>query len=259
MSDATAHKGGDSAQSGAGSLKAPPKAPLSTLPSRSRTTGHKAAARSRLVRRLRIALPILAVVLVAAFLFNTQNQTVDQAFLDEFQDIAATTDELQMANPRFSGVDDKGKPFLITANAAKQASENKNIVELEMPRAVQGSEDDTTVVTAEKGVFESERNILELSEGVRLEHEIGNSVYVFRSPAATVNIRDEIVTSNAGVGGDGPNGGALKADRMTAYNGEQRIVFEGNVSMRIYPETDSDGNTLIAPPLLKDVEINETP
>ena len=73
-----------------------------------------------------------------------------------------------------------------------------------------------------------------------LEHEIGNNVYVFRSPAATVDIKDELVSSDAGVGGDGPGGGALKADSMKAYNAEGRIVFEGNVSMRIYPNSSVD-------------------
>ena len=44
---------------------------------------------------------------------------------------------------------------------------------------------------------------------------------------------------------------------MTAYNGEQRIVFEGNVSMRIYPNAVRDEEGESATPELKDVEINE--
>ncbi len=230
---------------------------LENLPLGSRTTGEKAAARSRLIKRLRIALPVLALVLIAAFVFNTRSRTVDQAFLDEFKDLTASTEDLQMANPRFTGVDNKGRPFLITANAAKQAPDSRDVIELERPRAVQGDAEESTVVTADKGVYLSEANILELTESVMLEHEIGNDVYVFRSPAATVSIKDEIVTSDAGVGGEGPNGGALKADRMTAYNGENRVIFEGNVSMRIYPNSSDltrDGKDT---PSLKDVEIND--
>ena len=76
---------------------------LDSLPSQARTTGDKAAARSRLVRRLRIALPILAIVLVGAFLFNTNSNDVDDAFLDDFKDIDASAEELSMASPRFAG------------------------------------------------------------------------------------------------------------------------------------------------------------
>lgn len=249
MSEASAGQGGEMARGApiAG------RAVLENLQLRSRTTGRKAAARSRLVRRLRIALPVLALVLIATFFFNTRNQGVDEAFLEEFQTLTAATDELRMANPRFTGVDDKGRPFLITANAAMQMPEDQDIVELDSPRAVQGDADETSVVTADKGVYQRELNILQLTEDVMLEHEIGNEVYVLRSPAATVDIKGETVSSNAGVGGAGPGGRALKADTMTAYNAENRIVFEGNVSMRIYPD-DADAPES---PALKDVEINE--
>ena len=253
MSDGSAGQGGDTARGQP--IKG--RAVLENLPLKSRTTGRQAAARSRLVRRLRIALPVFAVVLIATFFANTRNKGVDEAFLEEFKDITAATDELRMANPRFTGVDDKGRPFLITANAAIQAPEDKNLVELEKPRAVQGDADETSVVTADKGLYQSDLNILELSEGVMLEHEIGNSVYVFRSPEATVDIKDEMVSSDAGVGGDGPGGGALKADRMKAYNAEGRIVFEGNVSMRIYPNAAEREAQKTEAPELKDVEINE--
>ena len=93
---------------------------LESLNFRARTTGQDAAARSRLVRRLRIIMPTVAVLLIVLFLINTRSNTVDQAFLDDFKTIAASTEELRMANPRFAGVDDEGKPFEITAIAASQ-------------------------------------------------------------------------------------------------------------------------------------------
>lgn len=232
---------------------------LESLPARSRTTGEQALARSRLVRRLRVALPILALVLVAAFFFNTQSNGVDEAFLDDFKDMSAAADELKMANPRFAGIDDEGKPFEITAEAAKQVPGSTNVVELDLPRAVQGDGDEQTVVTAEKGLYESETNMLELTEGVTLSHDIGPDVYVLRAPAATVSIKEEIVTSNAGVGGDGSDGGRLEADTMKAYNAEGRVVFEGNVYMRIYPKSSQAESTQAKAdgPDLKDVEIKE--
>lgn len=253
MSDGSAGQGGETARG----RPIRGRRVLENLSLKSRTTGRQAAARSRLVRRLRIALPIFALVLVAALFFNTRNHSVDQAFLKEFEDISASPDELRMANPRFTGVDEKGRPFLITANAAMQLSENQDIVELESPRAVQGDAEETSIVTADKGVFLRDLNILQLSEGVMLEHEIGNEVYVLRSPAATVDIDGEIVSSDAGVGGDGPGGGALTADSMRAYNAEDRIVFEGNVSMRIYPNAVDTKSDDIETLELKDVEINQ--
>lgn len=231
---------------------------LDSLPSQARTTSAAAAARSRMIRRLRIALPIVAVVLIAAFIFNTRSNGVDEAFLEDFEDLTAATEELRMANPRFAGIDDEGKPFEVQAEWAIQSPGEKEVISLEKPRAVQGEGGDLTVVTAETGVYQSEENILELEDNVTLEHVIGKDVYVFRSPAATVSIADEVITSTAGVGGESVDGGALKADRMQAYNAEGRVVFEGNVSMRIYPKSKNDEPAENADdaPSLKDVEID---
>ncbi|MHA7872213.1 MAG: LPS export ABC transporter periplasmic protein LptC [Hyphococcus sp.] len=212
---------------------------LESLTMRSRTTGEQALARSRLVRRLRIVLPLAGLLLIVAILLTTRSNTVDEAFLDDFKDITGAADELRMASPRFAGVDDKGRPFEITADSALQNADDRNYVELYQPRAVQGDGDATTVVTANTGLYQSEENILQLNDNVTLSHEIGADQYILRSPAATVQIKDEIVTSDAGVSGESNDGGTLRADRMKAYNADGRVIFEGNVSMRIYPKSGS--------------------
>lgn len=211
---------------------------LDSLVFRSRTTGKEAAARSRLVRRLRIILPIAAVLMVVLFIINTQSNSVDQAYLEDFKTIAESTEDLRMANPRFAGIDDEGKPFEITADAASQNPSLKDVIELQNPRAVQGQDETASVVTATNGLYRSDTNILELKDDVTLEHELGRAIYVLKSPTATVLIKDQVVTSDTGVGAVGPDGAALKADKMTAYRSDGRVIFEGNVSMRIYPGSD---------------------
>ncbi len=223
-----------------GTPPTPRRKMLESLPMRPRITGQSAAARSRLIRRLRVVLPTLAVILIGAFIFNTRSNDVDQTFLQDFEDVAAATDELRMANPRFAGIDGDGNPFEITALSAKQDPGRQDVVELDRPRAIQGAADEKTVVTAQHGVYQSDANILELTDGVRVEHELAAGTFVLRAPGATVLIKDQTVTSNAGVGGEGPDGETLKADRMMVFNAEKRIIFMGNVSMRIYPNTAKD-------------------
>ena len=57
-----------------------------------------------------------------------------------------------------------------------------------------------------------------------------------------VSIDDQTVVSDKGVVGDGPGGSTLKADRMNAFNGDGRLVIEGNVAMRLYPAAANDDN-----------------
>lgn len=201
-----------------------------------------------MVRRLRIALPLVAVGLVAFFLLNTRSKGVDDAFLKDFANLEATPEELHMANPRVVGIDDKGQPYEIVADSALQNPGAEDIVELVRPRAASRKAGEATIAYADKGVFQSSSKMLELKDGVTVEHSISGETYVLRTPSATVSINDETVESNAGVTGESETG-TLRADRMRAYNGEGRVVFEGNVSMRIYPqkakETDAPATEAI--------------
>lgn len=207
---------------------------LRTLETRQRLTTAQAAARSQMVRRLRIALPVVALGLVLVFLFNTTSQTVDDAFLKDFANIEATTEEMRMDNAKVIGLDDRGQPYEITAESALQAP-GRDDVELVRPRAHSRKSEAATVAYADRGVFQSSSKMLELTESVTVEHTVGGDTYILRTPTATVSINDETVESDAGVTGQSA-AGTLRADRMRAYNGQGRVVFEGNVSMRIYPQ-----------------------
>jgi lipopolysaccharide export system protein LptC len=212
-----------------------PRARLETLPRRQRITGEQAAARSKLVRRLRIVLPALAIVLLAGFFLNTRTATVDEAFLEDFTDLNAKSTASRAGKPTFEGVDNKGQPYEITADEAMQAPDGQEIFDLVKPRAVSQGISKDTVVYANHGTFRADVNRLDLNDDVTLEHKIGKASYVLKTPSATVAIRDETVQSTAGVEGVS-TAGTLKADRMRAFNAEGRVVFEGNVSMRIYPK-----------------------
>ncbi|MDZ7629294.1 MAG: LPS export ABC transporter periplasmic protein LptC [Parvularculaceae bacterium] len=208
---------------------------LDSLTIRRRTTGEDAVSRARFMRRMRVALPILALVLVATFLLNTRRGGVDDAFLDDFANLDATPENLKTAKPHFTGVDARGNPYEITADAAMQQADGGKIVDLEAPRAVTSAANKRSVVAAKAGAFDADTKRLELRDGVTFEHKVGGANYVLKTPAATYAIDDRTVVSDKGVDGEGSDGERLKADRMTADDKNGTLVFEGNVSMRIYP------------------------
>lgn len=208
---------------------------LDSLTIRRRTTGEDAVSRARFMRRMRIALPILALILIATFLVNTRQDGVDDAFLEDFADLEATPQNLKTAKPHFTGVDARGNPYEITAEAAVQQSGAGKIVDLESPRAVTSAADERSVVAAKAGAFDADTKLLELREGVTFEHSVGGANFVLKTPAATYAIDDRTVVSDKGVDGEGSDGERLKADRMTADDKDGKLVFEGNVSMRIFP------------------------
>jgi lipopolysaccharide export system protein LptC len=228
---------------------------LDSLTIRRRTTGEEAVARAFVMRRLRIALPIVALLLIAAFFLNTRPDSGDNAFLDEFTDLNATTQNLNSVRPQFSGVNERGDPYEITADSASQKPESREIVELSEPRAVTAGAKEQSVVAAKSGVFNTDDKKLLLKDGVTFEHEIGRDNYVLKSPSATVSIDEQTLVTGDGVEGQGPGGSTLKADRMQANNNDGVVVFEGGVSMRLYPK--QAGGEDEAQPQDENGELNE--
>jgi LPS export ABC transporter protein LptC len=219
---------------------APRRRHLPSLTVRRRTTGEAAAERAVMMRRLRIALPVAAVLLVAAFFLNARTGGGDQAFLDDFADVAATTQNLSSTNPQFAGVDSSGAPYEITADSASQTADRREIVELANPRAVTAAAQSRSVVAAKAGVFNTEDKELLLKDGVIFERTVGLEDYVLKTEAARVSIDRQTMVSEEKVSGAGPRGEALVADRMRADNRAGRLIFEGNVSLRIYPSTRAE-------------------
>lgn len=212
---------------------------LETFSIRNRTTGEQAARRAALMRRLRLVLPALAVVLIITFFANARRDAGDAAFLDDFANLEATTEGVKTARPHFSGVDAKGAPFDITAEAATQRPDGAQVYDLDQPRANTAGVDESSAVTANSGVYDQGAKRLDLGDGVVFNRSVGPDNYVLRTPAATVNVDDQTLISDKGVDGEGPGGAALKADRVTASNQDGKVVFEGNVSMRIYPKNEA--------------------
>ena len=216
------------------------KGALDSLTIRRRTTGADAAARAKFMRRMRIALPILALVLIATFFLNTRQSGVDDAFLDDFADIDASPQNLKTAKPQFSGIDARGNPYEVTAETALQQANGGKVVDLEAPRAVTSTGDGQSVVAAKSGVFDADAKRLDLKDGVIFEHKVGATNYVLKTPTATYTINDRRVVSEAGVDGEGSDGERLKADRMSADERDGKLIFEGNVSMRVFPRRNEE-------------------
>ncbi len=216
---------------------------LQNLPSRRRLTGEEAAARSKMVRRLRIALPILALAMIGVFFLNAGQDTAQDVFLDEFQDVSAEADELHVARPRFSGIDASGNPYDITAATAVRLPGEVQLMELVDPQAITTDDGRQSTLTADTGAFNDKEKQLILRENVRFERNIGNETYVLRTAAATFNIDEEQVASDVGVEGDGPDGASLSAERLIADNKSGSVILEGNVRMRFYPKSKNNSNT----------------
>ena len=191
-----------------------------------------AATYSRFVRALKLLLPLLAfVVVVSTMLFVLLYQPDDTLTLS-FTRAEAVENDLRMVNPRFSGVDGEGRPFLVTASWAIQDITNPRSVSLETLQADMELGGRSWIsLSAARGLLDGEAETLYLEGGISVFTDAG---YEFHTDHATVRLDQQRVTSDAEVTGQGPLG-TLRADSFTADGEGERVRFAGNVRMRIYP------------------------
>lgn len=211
----------------------------SQIPKR-RTSRRQARQHSEQVRIARFVLPIFVVGIIGAYLVFSSPRMVDINFERQFSNLDVATEDLRMENPRFTGEDERGRPYEVVAGAATQDPLNPQLVVLENPEALRSAVMDAgsqVRVTANAGLYRMDDRAIDLSQNVELGQTIGESEFILRTEAATVALDDRTVTSKGEVFGQSADG-TLTADSMKAYEEDGRSIFY-NAHMVLIPKKQS--------------------
>lgn len=186
--------------------------------------------RSGLVRVLRYVLLIAIVAVIAnaglQLVMTSLGGTREAAF-------APAGSNERIVNPRFTGRDEGGAPFMLTADAAvRSAGAVAGVAELERPELDYGllERNDVSQVLARTGLFNEAEKTLLLSDDVRFTTRSG---YTFSTQSALVRLREGQVEGDAPVLGEAP-WGAMRANAFDVRDDGQRIIMSGDVRTRIY-------------------------
>lgn len=182
---------------------------------------------------------VLRAVLLAAMALVAGNALV-QAFMSGASGPAEPAftpagDAERITNPRFTGRDRGGTPFVVTADAAvRRLGGVTPLTDLERPALdyawIEGLRDASRAL-AETGVFDEAGQMLTLRTDVRFATPAG---YRFATPSARISLRDGTVSGEDGVSGEAP-WGAVRADAFEVQESGNRVILTGDVRTRIYP------------------------
>ncbi len=180
---------------------------------------------------------------------------------------------VRMVNPRFTGRDAGGSPYVIVADAAERRSTDPQRLELTNPRmTVVTNGRQSFDVVATRGVFARERAILELTGDVCMKtisldapeidergclesfrDPLGHkSGYAFQTSRARVFINSGRAEGNAPIDGSGPMG-KISAQGFAVYRDERRVEFTGGDELRVVGRINQPPK-LSAPPLAEGAE-----
>jgi lipopolysaccharide export system protein LptC len=132
--------------------------------------------------------------------------------------------ELRMINPRYTGVDRRGRPFVVTAAVGRQVPKHQDLMSLQKPHAdlkTNGGADITLI--ARTGIYQQQTQLLDLFGNVTLVHQNGTR---FVTDRARVNGARETAEGDDPVAGQGPSG-RIKAQGFRVLDKGDTILFTG--------------------------------
>lgn len=200
--------------------------------SRSEREFARARRHSRLVRTLKIGMPLLALAIVAGFVIVTWvarslpgDVSVQSLHLDDGRVV--------MEDPRLSGFDRSGRPYTMVADRAIQ-SLNGGGVDLEGVRAnVTVSSDSTADITAVRGHYDQDGDKLRLADGITVETSNGMTIDL---KEASIDLSAGDLKSTQPVSIKMPSQ-TIQSGTLSVGGGGKRLTFGDGVKMTLLPTT----------------------
>ena len=192
---------------------------------------------SRLVRRLRRAIPfglaLVAAALIVVALFDPFRAKVVALSVGE---LAVDGSKITMDRPKLTGFRRDGRAYVVNAAKAIQDVRKPTLVELrDVDGELEMGEDGALRVTADVGFYDSVHEVLDLTQNVRLR----SPTYVVTLKKATIDFKTGLYDTEDPVTVKTSNGATIAADSATARNGGQELAFSGHVRSVFLPEADS--------------------
>lgn len=185
--------------------------------------------RSRNVRRLKFALPVLAALMAAGLVGKSLLARMGEVSID----IAGTSIQngrLIMANPRMAGFNSENRPYEMQAARAAQAISNDDVVELETIGAkLPVGTDQWATVDAASGKLVKSQNRLEIDSPTLVKTTDG---LVARLQSAIIDIAGGNMQTGDPVHID-RKGSTITADSLTVTEGGSVMLFENRVKVHI--------------------------
>lgn len=193
------------------------------------------------VRKLRLALPLIVIMLVAVLLlwpklkFEIKIPDVPSSINKTDLEQAATENRLLQAE--YFAVDSEGRPFKIRAIEAIQEKQNPDGVLLRAPVGALDMQDGTVLsIRSEHGLYEQEKKRLTLMDNVVMTRNDGSEM---RTRSLFIDIANGIAETTTPVEGETPEG-TIKARGMLITGRGALTVFKGPATLVLTTNSSLD-------------------
>jgi len=202
-------------------------------PSRARRapTRGQMARRAFLLRWAKRLLPLAGVGLLLTVALWPEFERDKARVQVSMRGLGARPEAVRVVAPRYQGLDERNRPYTVTADLALQAGEDRTVA-LERPRAdILLAGGGWALLEAREGRYDRDRNRLDLAGAVTLWNDDGTMLV---TDGAEVDLAEGAARGDRPVRAQGPFG-TLSADgfrlrdrgAVVVFTGRARVVLEG--------------------------------
>jgi len=183
----------------------------------------------RLVRVTRIVLPILILALLVILAIAPFDRRGDASFILDKNKVDAAQERMRVEAARYTGTDDKGQGFLISADRAIQPTSDRPVVDIEGMRARLDLARGPLSIQAQRGRYNLDQQKVAVDGPVRV---VGPDGYRLETRDVGIDLKRRTLASSGRVVGD-MRLGHFEAGRISADLGTRIVVLDGGVRLNI--------------------------
>lgn len=183
----------------------------------------------RVIRLMKFVLPALVGLVLAFMALVPLEDRKEISFLLDKSKVDQAQERLKVESAQYRGQDEEGRPFVLDARSAVQASSASPVLEIADMSARLQLNEGPAQITADRARFNPDLNKVDVLGPVLFRTADG---YQLRTSDVIVDLHDRSLQSQQRVEGRMPLG-TFSANRLTADLPERRVVLEGGARLHI--------------------------
>ena len=183
----------------------------------------------RVIRFAKVGLPVAVGLLVAFLALAPLDRNSEVSFILDKNKVENAPERMRVDVARYTGEDDKGRPFLIVAQSAIQRSSDLPIVDIRGMLARLGLSEGPVTLVANLAHYNIDEQMVRVDGPIRVSGPEGDRLFTSN---VTVDLKQRQVTGSEGVQGQ-MKLGQFSAGRLQADLGTRTVVLDHGARLKI--------------------------
>lgn len=189
----------------------------------------KGSSHDRVVRILRIGLPLVIGVVAAVLVFSPFTQRSEVSFLLAKDKVEVAKERMRVTRAEYRGQDSRGRPFALIAGSAVQKSSAEPVVRMTDLSGAIRLEDGPATIAAEHARYNMDTEKVSVPGTVLVKSADG---YRIVADDVALDLRTRILRGDSGVEGT-LNIGRFSANQLYADLDKRTVRLSGDARLRI--------------------------